>query len=120
MKLTLQQAQNISNSPIFGKSLPIQVSYKFSKLGKALVEELKLVEEHRQKLIQQCEGTLTEDKSQYKFSEEQGKKFQTEMQSLLETPIEVPFEPISLAALGDVALSPNELLGIEPLILVEE
>ena len=120
MQSTLQQAQAISNSPIFSKTLPVKISYKFSKLAKALVEELKLVEEQRQKLIQQCNGVLSEDKTQFSFGPEDGPKFQEGMNELLAIPIEVPFEPVALTELGSVELSPNELLAIEPLILTEE
>lgn len=119
MQLTLQQAQNISNSPIFGKELPIQISYQFAKLGRALMEELKLVEEQRQKLILQCGGVLSEDKSQYTFTEENALKLETEMRTLLTIPIEISFEPLLITSLGNVTLTPNELLGIEPLIKVE-
>ena len=84
------------------------------------MEELTIVEEQRQKLIKQCEGTVSEDGTQYTFTEENGLKFQTEMEKLLVTPIKLTcFEPIPIADLGSVTLSPNELLGIEPLLKLD-
>ena len=120
MQLTLQQAQTIANNPIFGKELPIQVAYKFSKLGKTLMEELKLVEDQRMKLIQKYEGALSEDKTQFSFTPENGEAFQKEMIELLSLPIEVSFQPISVENLGNVTLTPNELLALEPILAVDE
>ena len=120
MQLTLQQAQVISNSPIFGKELPVQVAYKFSKLGKALMEELKLVEDQRMKMIQKYDGVLSEDKTQFSFTPENGEAFQKEMMELLTLPIEVPFQPLPVEKLGNVSLTPNELLALEPILAVAE
>lgn len=120
MKITIRQAQNISNSPIFGKTLPVSVSYKFAKLGKALIEELKMVNEHRHKLIENCGGVLKEDKTQFTFSNlDDASKFQTEINELLDIEIEVPFEPVPVDKLGSIELTPNELLMLEPILVME-
>ena len=120
MELTLQEARSIANSTIFSKELPVRVSYRFARLGRALVEELKVIEEQRQKLITLHEGVLSEDKTQFSFSADHAEGFKADMDALLGLTIDVPFEPMFVEALGEVILTPNELIDLAPLFKDDE
>jgi hypothetical protein len=119
MKLTISQAQGITTSVIFTKDLPVALSFKLAKLGKAITEELKVMEEQRQKLIAKYNGVLTEDRSQFAFEGENAIGFNRDMAIIYATEFEVVFEPVSISSFGDTSLTPNDLALLDPLILPE-
>ena len=91
-------------------ALPAKSSYKFVKIMRKFNEELKMLEEERQKLInkygQEKDGVVTvEEKNKETFLKEFG--------DLLETQIEVDWEPISIDALGSVEISVAEITKIQ-------
>jgi hypothetical protein len=90
--------------------LPAKSSYKFVKIMRKFNDELKIMEEERQKMInkygKEKDGTVTvEDENKDSFLKEFGE--------LLETQIEVDWDPISVDALGDVELSVAEITKIQ-------
>jgi hypothetical protein len=119
MKLKIQEIQSILGSTIYDKVFPTKTSYQISRLAKVLIAEMATFDTERQKLIEKFNGVLNDDKTQFVFSPEDGPGFTAAMTELLTTEIEVPFEPLPLAAFGDVKLTPNDLSQIEPLIIPE-
>ena len=122
MQITLSQAQQILASPIFGKLLPVKVSFKFTKLAKVINEEMKLVDIERAKLIESCNGVLSEDKAQFTFTGEDGARFQGSMNALMENTVDIgPNFPMPIETLGEVVdLTPLELLPLEVLFDMPE
>lgn len=91
-------------------SLPAKSSYKFVKIMRKFNDELKMLEEERQKLI----NKYGEEKDGVVSVDEQNKQtFLKEFGDLLETQIEVDWEPISVDALGSVELSVAEITKIQ-------
>ena len=80
-------------------SLPAKSSYKFVKIMKKFNDELKILEDERQKLI-----------NKYGQNKE---AFLKEFGELLETQIDVDWDPISIDALGSVELSVAEITKIQ-------
>ena len=116
MKLKIQQIQGILSANIYDKPFPARASFSLARLAKTLTAELTIFDTERQKLIEKHNGTLNEDQTQYIFSGDDSTAFAKDMTELLETEIEVSFEPMSIEALGDVTLSPNDLTLIDPLL----
>ena len=91
-------------------ALPAKSSYKFVKIMKKFNEELKILEDERQKLInkygQEKEGTVT-------VQEQNKEAFLKEFGELMETQIDVDWDPISIDALGSVELSVAEITKIQ-------
>jgi len=91
-------------------ALPAKSSYKFVKIMKKFNEELKMMEDERQKLInkygEEKEGTvIVLDGNRETFLKEFG--------DLLETQIDVDWDPISIDSLGNVELSVAEITKIQ-------
>lgn len=118
MQLTLLQAQQIIQSPVFGiKTLPTKTSYRFAKLAKKIQAELKDFDEARQTLIASCNGILSEDGQQFVFAPTDAPAFAKGMTELLEETFDLdPVWPMPLDDLGPVDLSPADLLILDPLI----
>jgi hypothetical protein len=112
------QAQQVIGSPVFGiKTLPTKISYRFGKLAKKIQAELKELDEARQKLIEDCHGVLSEDKAQFAFSPEDAPAFAKGMADLFAEAFDLdPVWPMAIDELGNVELSPADLLILEPLI----
>ena len=91
-------------------ALPAKSSYKFVKIMRKFNEELKMLEEERQKLInkygKEKDGTVT-------VSDENKDTFLREFSDLMETQIDVDWEPISVDALGEIELSVAEITKIQ-------
>lgn len=90
--------------------LPAKSSYKFVKIMKKFNDELKILEDERQKLInkygEEKENAVT-------VKNENKETFLKEFTELLETQIEVDWEPISVDSLGQVELSVAEITKIQ-------
>ena len=90
--------------------LPARSSYKFVKIMKKFNDELKTLEDERQKLIvkygQEVHGNYT-------VSEENREQFVKEFTELMETQLEVDWDPISIDSLGSVELSVAEITKIQ-------
>ena len=119
MQLTLLQAQQIIQSPLFGiNTLPTKIAYRFTKLARRIQGELKGFDEARQKLITECNGVLTEDGSQFNFSPTDAPAFAQGMNDLMGEGFDLEsIWPMPIDELGQVELSPADLLILEPLFL---
>ena len=117
MQLSLLQAQQIISSPIFGlKTLPTKVSYRFGKLATKIQAELKDFDKARQELIESCHGILSEDKTNFTFSPDDAPVFSKGVQELFDETFELESVwPMPIDMLGNVELSPADLLTLEPL-----
>ena len=116
MKLKIQDMQNILAANIYDKPFPTKTSYQIARLAKTLSAETATFEAEKQKLIEKHSGVLNEDKTQYVFSTENGPGFSKDMTDLLNSEVEVSFEPLPLEAFGDVKLTPNDLSFLSSIV----
>lgn len=90
--------------------LPAKSSYKFVKIMRKFNDELKILEDERQKMInkygKEREGTVI-------VEEHNRELFLKEFGDLLETQLDVDWDPISVDSLGDVELSVAEITKIQ-------
>lgn len=116
MLITLKQATDISSSPIFGMKLPPASAYKFGKLLKLLVAELATFDTVRAGLIEEHNGVLREDGLVYEFQPEDIKPFQTAIDAVLASTIDVGHHfPMSIESLGQIDLSPADFMRLDSL-----
>jgi hypothetical protein len=116
MLITINQAQNILNSPIFGWKLPPSTSYKFAKLVKTIHGEMATFDAERLKLIESHGGVMSEDKTRYDF-EDGGQAFNAAFADLLKTTVDIGCHfPMPIP---EVEFTPAELMGLEPLFDVD-
>jgi hypothetical protein len=91
-------------------ALPAKSSYKFVKIMKKFNDELKMLEDERQKLInkygEEKDGVVS-------VLEKHKEDFLKEFSELLETQIDVDWDPISIDSLGNVELSVSEITKIQ-------
>ena len=121
MQITLQQAQAIRGSFIFGTKLPSATGYKFQKLVKLLQTELQAMEAERLKLIESVGATKSEDGTQFVFTDDQAPLFNEGMRDLFSTTVDIGVHfPLPLEAVGNLEFTPLELMQLEPLFDMEE
>jgi hypothetical protein len=101
---------------LLGKEIPVKPAYWFGKLAKKIQKEVVEFEENRMKLVNKYaikddNGQPVAENGKYQFNNQE--EFQAEFKELVETDIEIDFNPISLDLLGDVKLSPVVMIGLE-------
>lgn len=116
MKVTLAQIKNseIVLAKLLNAELPIQVSFRLSKLIKRINEELVEFESSRQKLFekygeQQADSTI-------KIKDEFQKEFLSQINALLGEQIELPDVKVSISEISDLKFSAIEMAALEPWI----
>lgn len=116
MKITLKTVQGVTNTlnKLLSTSLPVVGSFKVLRLAKQLVDVQNDLESQRVKLVEKY-GEKNENGG-FSVTEQNMEPFKTEFSSLLETEVEVLFEPFSISLLGDVKLTPIELMVLEPFL----
>ena len=118
MKLNQIIGSQESLSKLLELKLPIKVSYKISKLINKIQPDLKIYEEKRMDLFKEY-GILDEEKQVYNLKPENIEKFSEDLKTLLDTDIEVDFgegkelERISIASLGDVQVTSQDLIKLD-------
>jgi len=91
------------------KEMPIKVSYKIKRLIDKLAPILKAYEEKRTELIKEY-GEEQEDKTLSVTDPEKLKIFFEKLNEVLEIEEEIDFEPIKIEEMGNVVVSPNQLV----------
>ena len=97
------------------QSLPIVVSYRITKMIKALGDELMTYEKHRVELCQKY-GHAIEGKNEYHIDDME--EFEKELLSLWNMDIELSVEKISLPS--SLAISPKDLINLLDFVEIEE
>jgi len=110
---------------LINKELPIKLSYSLSKLIKTLESEYKILMEKRNKLIDKY--AERDDKNKFIITNESGRQMtkikdefidecQGKLQELYSIEVEIDFQPISIDLLGDISMSPKDLLVLDKFI----
>jgi len=122
LKLKLGELSTIIGSlnKLIDKEISIKTSYKLSKLTRNLMNEYKLYEDNRVKLINKY--AEKDEIGNVKINKEDNTiiildvnrdKFNNEFVELINIDIEIEFEKIRLDDLGDVMISPRDLLNLD-------
>jgi len=121
LKIKLGQIESIVKSMevITTKELPIQISYKFSKLMKQLQSEYEIFEATRISLVQRfaekdAEGNIqSNNDGMVNLAKDTLLQFNDEFRKLCEMEIEFSFEPISIEKLGDINIPAKDLYNLD-------
>lgn len=113
MKIKLKEVYESKDSllKVMKNSFPAVISYKIAKLGESVKKELALFEETRIKMARELGEVDPKNKDLFHVKPENLPKFMGEMIKLLEVEINVPFEKIKIADLGDVKIEPENIIS---------
>jgi len=95
---------------ILDTQLPVTIAFQLTKLIKNLDNEVKIVEEQRVKLVSKY-GEEIEDKG-FTVSEANKEAFLKEFTELLESEIEINWNPVDISKFEGLNLSPNDLMKV--------
>jgi hypothetical protein len=96
-----------------GTDLPVKTSYRIGRLIKSINSELAVYNTERTRLIKKY-GTQ-QDNGDWSVGENNA-EFMSEMTTLTEIEVELKHDPISIETLGDIELSPMDMVNLEPFI----
>ena len=119
MKLTLAEIRWMQRGlmTITSMPMPIKISYKLAKLLNLFNEEMMAVEKAREALIKRMAVEDPAKPGELRVAPENEDKFREEFAQLLQEEVEVNFEPIKLAELGDdIKISPIEMASLAKII----
>lgn len=92
------------------EKLPLKLAFKLAKVIKAIDEHLSSVNEVRQKLFTKL---AVEKDGQMVVPDDKVQEFNEEWSELLNSDVDVDFEPISLDDLPEVELTAQDMLKLE-------
>ena len=119
MKLKLGELNIVLESlnKLIDKEIPIKTSYKLSKLTKRLIDEHSIYEKNRMKLINKyaekdVDNNIIINKKDNSTTMigENKINFNKEFTELINIEMELEFEKIKLDDLGEISISPRNLL----------
>ena len=119
VKINLGELKNISASltKILSQDMPVLQAYRMTKLAKSADKELKVVEDLRIGLVKKYGETNEQGNVEVKG---RMSEFITEFNELLSEEVEISFIPINIDDLGDIKLSPVDLMNIDMFLVNEE
>lgn len=114
MKVTLAQIKNAETvlTKLLTAELPIQVSFRLSKLIKKINEELIDFESSRQKLFEKYGEQL--DNNTITIKPEFQQEYLEQINSLLGEPVELPEVKVSITEISDLKISAVDTAALEP------
>ena len=120
MKLKLSQLVNAQNalSTLAIQRVVASTSFRIARNLKVVASEMELYEAQRKALLDKY-GVLSADKTRYQFENGNGEKFNEEFRALLDTEIDTSITPILMDDLGDVKMTPGEMLVLEWMFVAE-
>jgi hypothetical protein len=123
MKIRLIEIKMIESSinKLMETNLPVKTAYRLSKLLKDVSSELQTLEENRVRLVRKY-ADVKEDtpEQEVKVPKDKVEPFQNEFNELLQTEVEIKFDPVSISDLEEVRLTPIDILRLENIISFEE
>jgi hypothetical protein len=121
MKIKLAEIKMIEGSlkKVVDKDLPIQLAYRFGKFLKSLNIELQNIEEQRIKLIKKY-AVQPQQGQEIKVADGKEPDFYNEFNQLLQQEVNIDFDPIPLAAFGDISLSAIDIYHLDKIIFDEK
>jgi len=91
--------------------LPLPISYKLVKLLKQLSNEIEAIEKLRQKLIKK--HGKEDETGNITVTEENKQEFLNEFSALLNTKINIDFDPIPLDSIKDITMSITDMSRLD-------
>lgn len=110
----LQQVQQIFNK-ILNTPLDFKLSYRLGKITKKLVDEFKVIEDERMKLITKF-GIKDEKKGSTSVPEDKLEEFLKEFNAILDTEIDLEVALIPVDLIEGIKLSANEVSALEKFV----
>ena len=119
MKIKLEKLKIIKKflSKLLDKELDVIVAYKISKLVKQTTQDLTILEENRIKLVRKYSSKEPSKDGTVSVDVDKQMDFHNEYRKLLEQEIKVDFNPIPMDKLGDIKLTPIDVLALEDVVL---
>lgn len=120
MKIKLGELDIIleSMNKLIQKEMPVKASFLFGRLFKKLAEEYALFDSDRKKLlIKYCEldendEVKIKDNLAFFKSDEDANNFNKDILELSNLEIEIDWEPIEIDNLGDIEITPKDLINL--------
>ncbi len=100
--------------------LPIRISYRLSKFLKFCTTEFLEIEKKRSELVKKYSNGQQNENGTFIVLPENELSFRKEFIDLLMEEVEFPIESIPLKALGDIYISPLDLMKLSKIITDEE
>jgi len=119
-KLGILRVLDVSLKSLVKKEMPAAVSYQLAKFIKKMSEELIIVEEQRIKLVKKYSVAEDDTEQSTMVAPEHQEQFMKEFSDLLEQEVEIDFEPVKLSSLGDIVISPVDLVKLEKIIALDK
>lgn len=116
MKLKTLVNSSAALGVLSNTALPAATSFRLRKLLKAANENFEDYDKTRMELCRKY-GVLNEKTNQFEFEPENREKFDAEFTELLESEVELSFEPIKSFDLGDATISAAVLMQLDWLIV---
>jgi len=123
MQLKLGRLENIllSLNNLFRKELSVKISYKLKKLNKILIQEYEQLEESRKSLIDKYalkndDGSVVVKDNLVQFDNDNLILFNKDFETLVNIDFEIDFEAININDLGDINISPFDLMVLDEFI----
>lgn len=112
VKLKLGEIDELTESmnKLLVQDLPIKISYEFGKLAKRLSEEQQIFCENKIKLYNKYSTVDSENVKSIK--PENQEKFLNEYNELFNMEVDIPFSPISISNLGDIKITPIDIIAL--------
>ena len=118
-KLAEIRALEGSLSKLNNKELPVKIAYGLGKLLKKVSEELVSIEEHRVKLVKKY-STGEDSEGNFEVPKDKEEDFKREFSELLMAEVDFNFDPISISELGDITLTPIDMIRLDKLLKEDE
>lgn len=123
MQLKLGRLENIllSLNNLFRKELSVKISYKLKTLNKILIQEYEQFEESRKSLIDKYalkndDGSVVVKDNLVQFDNDNLILFNKDFETLVNIDFEIGFEAININDLGDINISPFDLMVLDEFI----
>ena len=124
MQLKLGRLEPIllSLNNLFRKELSVKISYKLKRLNKMLIQEYEQFEESRKSLIDKYalksdEGSVVVKDNLVQFDNDNLILFNKDFETLANIDFEIDFESININDLGDINISPFDLMVLDEFIV---
>jgi len=123
IKVTLNDI--ITNNNLFreihSKPMPARTAFKVARLIRELDKENEMFDKQRIDIVTRYakrdeNGDMIEENNQVLIDDDKMKQFQDEFNALLDTEVEVNAEKLSIDDLGDIELTPKQIMNLEKFI----
>lgn len=123
IKVTLNDI--ITNNNLFreihSKPMPARTAFKVARLIRELDKENEMFDKQRIDIVTRYakrdeNGDMIEENNQVLIDDDKMQQFQDEFNALLDTEVEVNAEKLDIEDLGDIELTPKQIMNLEKFI----